>query len=118
MSSVMLWSLLKGLGGNGADYSLEEMSDDRLRPEPHMVDLDEIPADLCGHFRARRLAKDLESNNIVFTMAALALVSTLSVFLAMVQPPNFTSGPDTSARWSRHVGQLLCAGAFCVVLVQ
>lgn len=113
---------MKGLGAySAADYSLDDMlavGAPVVFPEDLL--LDEIPPQICGHANIAKLAEDLqkEGRAIVFTLAALAVISSLPVFLASVQPPGYCSGPPTSGRWTRHIVQLLVAGVFTAITVR
>ena len=112
----MLWSLMKGYGAYGGDYTLDDMTSVGASVNPEDLLLDEFPPDLCGKFKARSMLDDFKRGTI-FSYAALSLILCLPVFLSVVQPPPYTSGSPTSAKWHRHIGQLLCAGIFCAVIV-
>jgi hypothetical protein len=110
----MLWSLLQGYGAYGGDYTLDEMATVGTDCRPEDLLLDEIPPEIVGHFKALSF---MNHTDVVFSYAALCLVTLLPTFLAVVCPPEYTSGAPTSAKWHRHIGQLLCSGIFCAVVV-
>jgi hypothetical protein len=110
----MLWSLMRGYGACGGDYTLDEMATVGTDCRPEDLPLDEVPPELVGGFRAEKMKIDTD---IVFSYAALCLITLLPVFVSVVCPPQYTSGAPTSVKWHRHIGQLLVAGIFVAVAV-